>query len=514
MKSKLNKFKEFLKRIIKKKRTWAILVLILLIVVPLILKPSSSSKNTVTEILVKSDLKETVLATGQVISNTDLDLSFGTNGIVKSIDVKVGDKVVAGQTLAKLNGTKELASLNQARGSLLAANAKLKKVLDGGEVELARLALEISKKDYENVKRIQDTLVNNAYKNLLNSSVEAYPYDGDDDESGPIISGTYNLGKEGSIYISFYYSSGGTSFNATGLTTGPGSTSTENPQPIGDSGLYILFPEEDYYSSSDWVIEIPNKKGATYLTNLNAYESALKNRDQALSQAESLVSQKETELKIKEISNSSSDIDLARAEILSAEGLVGQAESVYNDTLIKAPVGGTVTSIDIKIGELAQAQKEAIVIEDVSNVYIEANVNEANIASITKGLPVDITFDAFGSDRIFKGLVTEIDPSSTLVSGVVNYKITTSVEQLEEIRPGMTANMTIKISEKAHVLSIPRRAIITKDDGTQVVRKIINSKNKKFKEVNITTGLEGDGGMVEILNGLSLGDEYVVLIKK
>ncbi len=514
MKEKVSKFKEFIKKYSKKKRTWVILGVIIIVILIIVLKPSNSEKNTVTEVLSYQDLKETVLATGQVISNTDLDLSFGTSGTVKSVDVKVGDSVKAGQVLARLDGAKELAVLNQARGSLLAANARFKKVLDGGEVTLARLAFENAKKDYENTKRTQDTLVSNAYKNLLNSSVEAYPEDGDDDESGPIVSGTYNLGKEGNLYISFYYSSGGTSFNVTGLTSGTGTVSTKNPQPLGNSGLYILFPEEDYYSSSDWVIEIPNKKGTTYLANLNAYENALKNRDQAMVQAESIVSQRETELQIKEVSNSSSDIDLARADILSAEGLVGQAESAYNDTLIKAPVDGTVTSVDIKIGELAQVQKEAIVLQDISNVYIEANINEANIASITNGLPVEITFDAFGGDRLFKGFVTDVDPSSTLVSGVVNYKITTSVDQLEEIRPGMTANMTIKISEKDHVLAIPRRAIITNDDGTQTVKKIINSQNKKYKEVPVSTGLEGDGGMVEILSGLAEGDEYVVLIKK
>jgi multidrug efflux pump subunit AcrA (membrane-fusion protein) len=126
---------------------------------------------------------------------------------------------------------------------------------------------------------------------------------------------------------------------------------------------------------------------------------------------------------------------------------------------------------------------------------------------------VDITYDAFGSDKIFKGNITKIDPSSTLVSGVVNYKITANVEQSENLRPGMTANMTIKVKEKNHVLTVPSRAILTDTNGAKTIRIVTNTKTKKFKEVPVSAGLEGDGGVVEITNGLKDGDEFVVLIK-
>jgi multidrug efflux pump subunit AcrA (membrane-fusion protein) len=128
-------------------------------------------------------------------------------------------------------------------------------------------------------------------------------------------------------------------------------------------------------------------------------------------------------------------------------------------------------------------------------------------------MPVDITYDAFGSEKIFLGNIKKIDPSSTLISGVVNYKITVEVEQSTELRPGMTANMTIKVKEKNHVITIPSRSILTDADGNKTIRLITDSKRKKFKEVKINTGLDGDGGVVEVTNGLKEGDEFVVLIK-
>jgi RND family efflux transporter MFP subunit len=497
------KSKKFFQKNIKRKRTWIILGLFVIVVLYFIFKTPSSVANTVTDIAKISDLKETVLATGQVVSSTDLDLSFNATGNVKSIKVKVGDKVKAGQVLATLEQGTELASLTSARGALAAATARLKRIVEGATDE----ELALSQITLDQTKLTQDILVKNAYQNLLNSTPEAFPEDGTSDYVAPTISGTYNQGKEGKIYLKMYFSSGGRSFTATGLTEGTGIVDTVNPQPIGNSGLYIKFPESGIYDVSDWVIEIPNKKASNYLANYNAYQATL-------SQAKFAIDQRTAELAIKKSVARGSDIDLANADILSAEGQVQAALARYNNTVITAPVDGTITSIDIKIGEQSTMQKEAIVLQDVSNIYLETNINEANITSLSVGMPVEITYDSFGSDKIFKGNITKIDPSSTLVSGVVNYKITVSTEQIKDLRPGMTANMTIKVKEKAGVIAIPSRSIVTDDKGDRTIRVITNTRKKKFKNIPVTTGLEGDGGVIEVLSGLKVGDEFVILIKK
>lgn len=498
-----DKIKSFVFINIKRKRTWLLIILVLIVASYFIFKTPASVANTTTEVAKISDLKETVLATGQVVSNTDLNLSFNSAGVVKSLKVKVGDKVVSGQVLATLDSGSEQAALTSARGALAGAQARLKRIIEGASNEEITLA-EIN---LNQTKLTQETLVNNAYQNLLNSYPEAIPKDGTSDYVAPLITGTYKLGKEGKINLSYYYSAAGTSFNATGLTTGSGINNAIISQPIGDSGLYIKFPSNLNINVNDWIIEIPNKKASNYLANLNAYQTAV-------SQAKFAIEQRTAELAIKKSSARSSDIDLANADILSAQGQVEGALARYNDTIINAPVSGTITRIDIKIGEQAVPQKSAIVLQDVSNIYLETNINEANIANLIIDMPVEITYDSFGSDKIFKGNITKIDPSSTLVSGVVNYKVTVSTEQLPELRPGMTANMTIKVKEKNGVLAIPSRSIITDDKGIRTIRIITNPRIKKYKSVPIVTGIEGDGGMIEVLSGLSVGEEFIILIKK
>lgn len=490
----------FINKILKKKRILIPLIIVIGIGLLFLLKPNNNIKNIVTDIAKYSDLKQTILATGQVISNTDLNLSFNTNGIVKSIKVKVGDKVKAGNIIATLDQAKELATLTSARGALAAADARYKRILEGAtneEINLAQIILD-------QTKITQATLINNAYQNLLNSTLEVVSSSSSDNYTAPTISGTYNLGKEGKIMVEVGFSGG--TFETYGLIKTSGNVSTTNSQPIGNSGLYIQFPSGMTLNYTDWVIEIPNKNASDYLSNYNAYQAAL-------TQAKSAIDQRTAELDLKKASARQSDIDLAKADILSAQGQVEQATAKYNDTVITAPLDGTITNIDIKPGELAQALKPVITLQDVYNMYLETNINEANIANLKIGMTADITYDAFGTDKVFKGIITKIDPSSTLVSGVVNYKVEASVEKIENLRPGMTANMTIKAKEKNHVIAVPSRSILIEKNGNKNIRLVTNPRTKHWKTVPVMTGLEGDGSMIEILNGLNEGDEFVLLIK-
>jgi multidrug efflux pump subunit AcrA (membrane-fusion protein) len=193
MKEKKELIINFVKKYYKKKRFWAIIIIVIIFLF-FFLKPAKPVVNISIDTAKYVDLKQTVLATGQVTSNTDLNLSFNSTGIVKSLKVKVGDVVKKGDVLATIDQSTALASLTQARGALLSAQAKYKKLIEGGDVALAQVVLDQTKKT-------QDTIVKNAYKKLLNSTPEAFPDNGTDNYEAPIISGTYNGDKEGVINV-------------------------------------------------------------------------------------------------------------------------------------------------------------------------------------------------------------------------------------------------------------------------------------------------------------------------
>ena len=514
---KIHKFKERWRSwSVKKKIFYLSLLVILVLIGVMIFKPKNNSANITTDIAKIQNLKQTVLATGQATSNTDLNLSFFSSGIVRSIRVSVGDKVSRGQILATLDQGNELAALTSARGAVAGGEAKLQKILDGAsneEIQLAKIALENAKRDYDRSKLQQEILVKNTYRNLLNSTPEALPGGGMSDYTAPTISGNYNKDIEGQIKITIYGTGTGPVFSASGIVIGSSPVTTITPQPIGDSGLYIKFPNTTA-NITEWTIDIPNKKASDYITNQNAYESALKTQESALGTAQALISQKEAELSIKQSSARPAEIALAKADILSAQGQLELATSNLEHTIIRAPANGTITKIDTKIGELVQSLKNVMVLQDINNLYLEANINEANIASIRVWSPIEITFDAFSAEQKWNGNILKIDPSSTIISGVVNYKITADILEGPTLRPGMTANMTILVGEKSGALVVPSRAIIKDKTGKKTIRVITNTKTKKYEEVEVTTGMEADLGLTEILTGLEEGDEIVILIKK
>ncbi len=206
------------------------------------------------------------------------------------------------------------------------------------------------------------------------------------------------------------------------------------------------------------------------------------------------------------------DIDLAKAQILSAQGQVDSAQTNLNNLIITAPVSGTITQVDIKVGEQAVPSQEVIVLQDVGNLHAEADVSEANIATLQVGQPIDYTFDALGPDQHFAGKVLTINPASTVISGVVDYLVKGSLDNIPGIKPGMTANMTILVAKKDNVLAVPSTAIIN-NNNNQYVRVIDNAKTKTYHQVQVQTGLQADGGLVEITSGLSDGQEIVTYVK-
>lgn len=501
MKKKLHSLREFYKK--HPKRFWALGILVVIIA---FVSLSGGKKDTVTVSSVqRTDLKETILATGQVTSQVDLGLSFSASDIVRSVSVDVGNKVYKGQILAQLDNQSEYAALKSAQ-------AKYKKVEEGSsneEVAVAAAQLASAESDLLNKTRVQDTLVANAYRDLLNTDTTPILESGSSSVT-PIITGTYTGTAEGSYTIQLFPTSSNGYFTFSGLETGTGGISTTTPSALGTKGLFIKFPT-NYASaaSTTWTILLPNTKSANYLTDLNAYEEAKQNRDSVLSAARATVSEKEAELALKKATARPADLEAAEADVLSAS-------VAYENTILRAPANGTITRVDIKIGERAEAQKVVMNLEDVGDLYVEAKINEANIAHVALGQKVTMTLDAFGPTAAFPGTVMHIDPSATTDDGVVNYKIKASIDEGDKegsVRPGMNANMTILVSETPNVIAVPQAAI-EKTDGKSFVNVITNEKRKKYAAREVTTGASGDGNLVEITSGLTEGEKIAIVSKK
>lgn len=515
----------------KKKIILSIIILIIVGAVGYsVFGKKTDTSNILTETVKRQTLTQTVLATGQVTSATDLALSFKSGGIVSRVNAKVGAQVKVGDALANLEQKDQLAALTQARGSLAQGRASLEKVLAGAsseEVKVAQSAVDVAQVTLDNAKRNvdivnsqQDVLIRNAYAALLNSTPEALANPTNISKPTVTVNGSYSGTKEGTYIITIYQSGNGVRFAVSGLENGDGAVVANLPSPVGNSGLYLTFSTTSLYSGDSWSITIPNTKASNYISNRNGYQSALETKKAAVESASSTVNsaqvaltQAQANLQLKKSQARPADISQAQAQILSAQGQVEAAEANLENTVIRSPADGTITSVDIKPGEIASVSKAVIKVQDVNNLHIEANISEANISNLKTSQTVEMTFDALGPDLKFKGTVQAIDPASTVISGVVNYKVTTAMDKNDAVKPGMTANLTILVAKKEDVLVVPGRAVIV-ESGKKYVRVITEPTRKTYVNKEVVTGLEGDGGLVEIISGLTKDQQVVTLIKK
>ena len=160
-----------------------------------------------------------------------------------------------------------------------------------------------------------------------------------------------------------------------------------------------------------------------------------------------------------------------------AEQSVKRMQSQYNRAVtnlgyatITSPVDGTVISRQVDVGQTVAASFQTPdlfeIAEDLSKMQIETAVSEADIGMITEGLPVTFTVDAYPT-QTFEGTVRQVRLSPTITSNVVVYTVVIDVDNSDlRLKPGMTAFVTILISEKIDVWKVQNSALILRNfDG-------------------------------------------------
>ncbi|HTX87186.1 MAG TPA: efflux RND transporter periplasmic adaptor subunit [Candidatus Nanoarchaeia archaeon] len=206
------------------------------------------------------------------------------------------------------------------------------------------------------------------------------------------------------------------------------------------------------------------------------------------------------------------DINLAQSQVNNAQAALDLANKQIDDAMIKSPIDGQIVKDNYSVGEQTSLATPVFSMLAQNDLEISVDISESDIAKLKQGDAAQITLDAFGPDQKFNGSVYFIDPASTVIQDVTYYRVkikfTDPVEQLAQIKPGMTANTTIIADKRTNVLTVPERAVIAQTNGDKIVR-VLNKGN--VAEVPVKVGLRGDDGSVEITEGnLQPGQTVVV----
>lgn len=176
--------------------------------------------------------------------------------------------------------------------------------------------------------------------------------------------------------------------------------------------------------------------------------------------------------------------------------------------VLSAPIDGQVSRLSARVGEVTTAGKVLLRVMQPTTFILESRVPESDIAKIALGMKALVTFDAFTRDEIFEATVESIDPAATVVQDVVSYKVKFRLANTDSrLKEGMTGNIDIETAKREGVLWVPYRAL-TKEEGKIYVS--VKRGETSFERVEVSTGLEGDDGTIEIKTGLKEGDEVTI----
>lgn len=392
-------------------------------------------------------LSATISATGKVRSSQTASLTWQTSGIIETISVTTGDTVQAGQKLATLEQTSLPQNVILAQAELFNAQQSLDDLTTTAEIARIKAMQDIV--TYE--KGVKD-----AQYTLDNFTVPT-------SQAGMSIMEAISVTKEllDQARIAF------------------------EPYKHLDSG------NKDREEMKD-ALDLAQSDYNTAVKRLE-YEYELDMAEANLTTAQ------------RDYEEWKNGPDPAEVEAMKAK--IAAAQATLRQAWIEAPFAGTITQVDAHTGDLVAANKSAFRVDDLSKLYVDLEVSEADIDQIEIGQTVNVTFDAL-SGKKYAGKVADVAMISAETSSAVNFTVTVELTDPDkDVRPGMTSEVEIITATRYQTLLIPNQAVRVVD-GKQVIYVMQPDRSRKTVEVGL--GVSSDE-YSELLSGdLKVGDVVVL----
>lgn len=446
-----------------------------------------------------------IASTGSLTPLAEKNLGFAKGGELTSVQVKVGDHVEAGDTLATIDPAPAQQELAQQAAQLKSQKAALEKLKDSPNVDGSKDTLSQAKDIRDAVERQVQSQTSADYIAIRNARQQV-----DIDQQAA------------SNAKSAQDAACGISNSPSCLAAQSSYLAAQQKVTSSQSALRAAEQKRDIDQASGQVsIETANQ---SVITARNTADLNKSDRPHAIDQQEALVD--------------------------AAKAAVAQAQRDLNDTVLRAPAAGTVTALNGAVGEYVAPSTgtsalapgtdatlpgvtgassggttsasaataggparpggtQFLVLSDIDQLQVVGSFNESDAAAISPDESVQVTFDAI-PDLTTTGTVQSIAPSGTAVSGVISYYVTVAINSDDpRLKAGQTANVTVATSAKDNVLSVPSSAV-RHLNGTSQVTVV---EGDKFRKVTFTAGDVGPE-RTEVVSGLREGQRVVLPIRQ
>jgi len=454
----------------KKAKFWLIsafvVLAVVLIVVILVARGRANAANSYeTTTVERGSLTATIGATGNVRANQMAVLAWQNTGTIGIVKVKLGDQIKAGDILGNLL----LAPLTQSTlaSNLVTAQENLSELTSTEAIANAKLAVTKAQSDLINAQYKMnnqqywqnDALIKNQYSNVvvakerLDNAQAAY--------DGAHVGEYINNPGEASLYQALYNAQ--QAYNIA----------------WNSYSVYSQKPTQRQLDEAQATLDLANANLAQDKIYLAALTGGTVPAD---STGTALLQLRQAQLNVQTAQN---NLDAAK---------------------LTAPFNGTVTEVSGMVGDQVSPGTKAFRIDDLSQMKVDVQVSEVDINSVSVGQPVVMTFDA-ALGREYHGKVVEVSRVGTSLQSVVNFNVTVELTDPDpDVKPGMTASVTVTIRSLDNVLLVPNRAVHLVD-GQRMVYVL---RDGQLNEVPVTLGASDDTISEVTSGGLSAGDVLVL----
>ncbi len=213
---------------------------------------------------------------------------------------------------------------------------------------------------------------------------------------------------------------------------------------------------------------------------------------------------------------SKADIAKAEAQVAQARAALENAQEDLKNSTIASPIDGLVLSRDVNVGDavssiliLGSQATPIMTLGDVSEVYVQGKVDEADIGKVYLNQPARIVVESF-KDKKFVGKVTKISPLGKEKDNVTTFEVRVSISNSTgELKANMSANAEIMLEEKKNVLMVPEASLIYDKERNATVETPDAKADNGRKKIPVKLGIS-NGVKTEILQGLNEKQQVIL----
>ncbi len=473
--------------------TIIVIVLIVVLVVQNLLSSASKqleslmNQTAMTEV-VKMDLEEIVTGTGTLKSATSMEVTTTLSTNVSSIKVVLGEEVTKDQILAIMDTTEiddniaktrnsieeakksDALSLSQTERKLTDAKDDRQRNYDKLHPSVVTTEEELKKLNSDYNAAAISEINKSAEKNILDTKQASL-----ENEKANLDARVSELNDASNALV------GKTAADSDYAALSDNLTFAQDAKNLAQTAVDTAQAEydlakvnyENYYNSNYDIFYAAAK--ASYETALKAYNTAYEAQEDQWRRDSSTIQSYQDSIDTMNLKSSASTYETQLETYLKEK----------EKATIKAPISGTVTSVNAKVGQ--KSTTSLFTIEDMTNLEVSISVPDYDAVNLEKGMTVRVEVDAF-SKEIWTGTIKEISAKVTDTSG--NFTVTVSItSDIKDLAIGMNSTANIIVNSKKNVFAVPYDAVITNASGKTV---IVTMDGELRKEIEVTTGMETD----------------------